>query len=143
MLKVLKSSYRQQGVDNVNHGNRWDGGLDFWWCLGMCKEGVRSLILIIYTSSRYCCSNNLLSKVLGANVASFSGLENMDVIAKKRAFHIARKQENREQHGNFQKEVKECVALGRTPKIIIPINDKGEIYGLKLVWQGTMKEVAY
>jgi hypothetical protein len=30
-------------------------------------------------------------EVLGANVASFSGLENMDVVATKKAFHIARR----------------------------------------------------
>jgi hypothetical protein len=74
-------------------------------------------------------------EVLGANVASFSGLENMDVVAKKKkTFHIARRRENRKQHGIFQKEVKECVVVGHTPKIRIPTNDKGEICGLKLVW---------
>jgi hypothetical protein len=73
-------------------------------------------------------------EVLGANVASFSGLENMDVVATKKAFHIARRRENRKQHGIFQKEVKECVVVDRTPKIRIPTNDIGEICGLKLVW---------
>jgi hypothetical protein len=38
----------------------------------------------------------------------------------------------------FQKEVKECVAIN-TPKIRIPIIAKGEIVGLKFVWQGTVK----
>ncbi len=31
MLKVFRSSYKQQRVDNVNHGIRWDGDFDFWW----------------------------------------------------------------------------------------------------------------
>jgi hypothetical protein len=60
-----------------------------------------------------------------ANVDNFSGLENMDVITKKNAFHTTWRQENRKQHGIFQKVAEECVDVGYTFKIKIPTNKKG------------------
>lgn len=77
-----------------------------------------------------------------AHVASSSGLEDVDIKEKQKAFHITWRWHNKKQHNIFQKEVKECVAAS-TPKIIIPIIAVGEIVGLNFVWQGIVKEVAY
>lgn len=71
-----------------------------------------------------------MSEVPWANVDNSSGLENMDVTTKKKAFHIIWRWENRKQHGIFQKVVEECVAICYTFKIKIPTNKKGEIYAL-------------
>jgi hypothetical protein len=39
--------------------------------------------------------------------------------------------------------VKECVVASHIPKIKILINEKGKIVGLKSIWKGIGKEVAY
>jgi hypothetical protein len=60
-----------------------------------------------------------------ANVANFSGLKDVDSKGKQKALHIAWRQKNKKQHNMLLKEVKECVAIGCTPKIKIRTNDKG------------------
>ncbi len=83
------------------------------------------------------------SDVPRANVAMFSGLEDVHPIAKKKALHTTRRQKSRKQHDIIQKGVKDYVAIGYTPKVIIPTNDVGEIVGLKTIWQQTIKYISY
>ncbi len=74
---------------------------------------------------------------------NFSGLEEMDALAKKSAFQTTCKQKNWKQQGIFQKQVKECVVASCILKIKILTNAKGKIVGLKSIWKGIGKEVAY
>lgn len=88
-------------------------------------------------------TNVTLSHVLGANMASSSGLEDADVVAKKKDLHITQRWESQKQQCIFQKEVRESVVAGCTPKVRIPTNASGEVIGLKGVWQQTVKDVSY
>ncbi len=67
----------------------------------------------------------------------------MDALAKKNAFQTTCKQKNWKQQGIFQKQVKECVVASYIPKIKILKNENGKIIGLKSIWKGIRKELAY
>jgi hypothetical protein len=77
------------------------------------------------------------------NVASFSGMEDANVAANKTAIHTTQRQENHKRQGVFQREVKESIPTSRIPLTKIPTDAKGEIVGLRAMWQQAIKDATY
>jgi hypothetical protein len=85
---------------------------------------------------------NMSSDPRLVNVGNFSGMEDPNVVAKKKPIHIAWRLENKKQ-GIFHKEVKESVATSHTHLTGIPIDAKREIVGLRIMLQQAIKDASY